>query len=143
MQPTDILAAEAAIIKQISLFFTSLDERDFDRMASIMAANGVWRRAGVDLVGPEGLLAEMAKRPDNRHSRHMLTNLIPEIAADGSAMLRFYSAAWVHIGGTDDKGIAPMALPNSIGAYTARFVRDSDGWKISDLRAKSAFRKAK
>jgi hypothetical protein len=143
VQPLETVAAEAAVIKQMSIFFMALDDRDFDRMASLMTPTAVWRRAGVDLAGPAGLLAEMSKRPDDRYSRHTLTNQVVDMATDGTATLRFYSTAWVHVGETNAQGIAPVSLPSSIGVYTARFVRQGDIWLIDDLRSVPAFRKAK
>jgi hypothetical protein len=143
LQPLEIAAAEAAVIRQMNIFFMALDDRDFDRMASLMTPTAVWRRAGVDLAGPSGLLAEMTKRPDNRYSRHTLTNQVAEIPADGAATLRFYSIAWVHVGETNEQGVAPVSLPSSIGVYTARFVRRDGAWLIDDLRSIPAFRKAK
>ncbi|MBE2278218.1 MAG: nuclear transport factor 2 family protein [Rhodobacteraceae bacterium] len=140
---TDAVAAEFAITGQMNRFFGALDRRDFEAMAAIMTPNAVWRRGGVDLQGREALLAAMAVRPDDRHSCHLLSNQTVTFETQETAVLTFYSVAWVHVGPVDAKGIAPLTMPSSIGDYTARFAKGAEGWQLTDLRSIPRFRKEK
>lgn len=135
------LLAENEIGKQLVRFFTALDERRFETMTSIFAEDAVWRRAGVDIRGRQALLDAMDGRGSDRHTRHQLTNILVDMKDTSSAVAQFYSTAWVHVGPTDDKGVAPIGLPSSIGVYTATFKRVADGWLLSDMRSKPAFKK--
>lgn len=141
MPTTDIrLQDQLAIERQLYTFFVSLDERAFDTMASVMTEDGVWRRGGVDLAGRAGLLAVMSERPADRHSRHVLANMIVDFEADDRAKAVFYSTAWVHIGELSTAH-APMDVPSSIGVYTAQFVRTNGRWEMSRLSSKPAFKR--
>nr|WP_232372607.1 nuclear transport factor 2 family protein [Acuticoccus mangrovi] len=135
-------AAELAIEKQIKRFYVALDSRDFDVMAAVMTPDGCWRRAGKDLRGREGLLAAMDKRGTDRHSRHLLSNVLVDVADDGTAAAQFYSTAFVYTGDDlDDRGAAPMDLPSSIGVYQAKFRYEGDTWLMADLRSTPAFKR--
>ncbi|EUB98150.1 hypothetical protein PMI07_006464 [Rhizobium sp. CF080] len=141
MEKIDILFAERDIHKQLIRFYTGLDECQFDMMASILTPDGLWRRGGVDIKGREMFLEAMNKRGADRHTRHILTNVQIDLQDETSGVAKFYSTAFVHVGPTDDKGVSPMALPSSIGIYTATFKRTEEGWQIADLRSKPSFKK--
>ena len=142
MSPLERELALREVERQMARFFTALDERDFPAMAAVMTEDGSWRRAGVDIPGRKGLLEVMAGRDPDRHSRHSLTNMIAEITGDGRARLRFYSTAWVHAGATEEDW-APMALPSSIGVYTAEYVLRDGAWLMERLTSKPAFKRAR
>lgn len=134
-------AAERAIETQLIRFYRGLDTRAFDRMAAIMTPDGVWRRAGKELKGREGLLEEMARRAPNRHARHLLTNMLVEVKDDGTAVAEFYSTAFVHTGDLGPRGEAPMDLPSSLGVYTAKMRLVDGTWLMEDLRSFPAFKR--
>ncbi|MGH6861365.1 MAG: nuclear transport factor 2 family protein [Phyllobacterium sp.] len=135
--------AEAAIIRTMNRYFTALDSREFETMAALITPTCIWHRAGVDLKGPEGLLEMTAQRPANRHSRHTLSNQVVDFVDQDTAKLTFYCIAWVHVGETDEKGVSPSGVPNTLGQWTAHYVRRDDTWLLDDLRSITAFRKAK
>ncbi|TWF47424.1 nuclear transport factor 2 family protein [Neorhizobium alkalisoli] len=141
MTADTMLAAEAAIIRTMNRYFIALDNREFETMTGLITPTCIWFRAGVELKGPEGLLGMTAKRPANRHSRHTLTNHVVDFIDPDTAKLTFYCIAWVHVGETDEKGVSPSSVPNTLGEWTARYVRRGDSWLLDDLRSVTAFRK--
>lgn len=136
-----ILAAEAAIIRTMNRYFIALDNREFETMAALITPTCVWLRAGVELKGPDGLRGMTANRPANRHSRHTLTNHVVDFIDDSTCKLTFYCIAWVHVGETDEKGVSPSSVPNTLGQWTARYLLRDGTWLLDDLRSVTAFRK--
>ncbi|SFU11293.1 nuclear transport factor 2 family protein [Mesorhizobium sp. YR577] len=143
METTDAPLAENEIRKQLYRFFLALDERQFDTMTQIMTPDGLWRRAGIEIRGGGMLLEVMGKRGADRHTRHILSNMIIDMETAEAATARFYSTAWVYVGAPDEKGVCPIDIPSSIGVYTAKFARTEKGWQMADLRSKPAFKQQK
>lgn len=56
-----------------SAFAYHLDRRDYQSLADLFAANGVWIRHYVPLRGKEQILAAMAARPAEQFTRHVTT----------------------------------------------------------------------
>lgn len=138
---TELQAAQIEITNQINAFYMALDDRDFDVMARIIAPEGCWYRAGKELRGPEGLLAEMSKRPDSRHSRHLVTNVLTTLSGPDTATVRYYCTAFVHIGETGERGAAPSDVPSSIGVITSTWQRQNGSWLLMELKSFPAFKR--
>ena len=130
------------IEKQMIRFFVALDEREFDAMAAVLAESGTWLRAGVLIEGRQALLDLMAERPVDRRSRHSLSNCLVAFTGEDSAVLTFYSTAWVHLGAITES-FAPMNVPSSISAYRAEYVLQGGVWLMQKLTSKPAFKRAK
>lgn len=139
--PHNQLFAELEISSQIKRFYVGLDDRDYEAMAAVFAPDGCWTRAGVDVNGPEGLRKLLDERPLDRHSRHVVSNIIVDLNDDGTASMRCYNTAFVHTGPTGDRGAAPLELPSSLGLLSGIFTKVDDRWRLENLRSRPAFKK--
>ncbi|GGE50086.1 hypothetical protein GCM10011360_41380 [Primorskyibacter flagellatus] len=135
------LHAQIEISNQIKRFYMALDERDADALAAVIAPDGCWRRAGVDHIGPDAMRALIAERAPDRHSRHVLSNIVVDVLDERTATVRLYNTAFVHTGATGERGAAPMDLPSSIGILEGKFVHTGGAWLLKDLRSKPAFKR--
>ena len=140
MKPDERRAVEMDVGWIVPRFFMHLDNQEFDRLADLLAPDGVWHRAGKELRGRAMLLAAMDARGATRRTRHLITNLIVDAIDADHAEAVFYSTAFVCTDAAPDV-IAPMELPSSIGTYRATFVRMPDGWRIAALKSQMTFRR--
>ena len=72
----------------------SLDERDYDGVASRFAADGVWERGGASLVGPKAVLAALESRPADLDTRHITANMTVDFETDQAATVRYNLLAY-------------------------------------------------
>jgi hypothetical protein len=122
-------------------FFLHLDESNYEPLIALFTPEGVWHRQGKELRG-QGMVREaMQARPKGHTTRHLVSNLLVEIADQDHAESSFYLTVY---GATSDgasKDPLPMALPNIVGVYKQKIVRTGQGWRVSEMSARTTFKK--
>jgi hypothetical protein len=124
----------------VNRLFISLDERRYDELAGLFAADGVWHRQGKGLQGPAGIRSALEGRPRDLTTRHLVTNFVADITGPDSAESLQYVTVYAHEGELSD-GTAPIGHPVQIGVYRARFAR-LQKWQLVELSGTPVFRKA-
>lgn len=134
-------AAENAAAKLLNRFFHCLDDGRYEEMAELMAPDGVWHRQGKALQGPAAVLAAMRERPAGLVSRHVVSNLVVDAAAEDRAEAAFYATVFAHSGAPGAQPPAPMELPFQLAVFRATALRGGDGWRIGQLSSTPAFKR--
>jgi len=126
--------------RAVTAFFSALDARDYQKQWDQMTRDGCWNRSGEALDSRETFLAAMARRPAHLTIRHMITNLLVDVADDGaSAVATFNIMVHVFEGDRGDKP-APMAPPSAISAFRAQLRPVGEDWRIAHLDYDVLFR---
>ncbi|MFM0045590.1 nuclear transport factor 2 family protein [Paraburkholderia sediminicola] len=133
-------SVEFALTLLLNRFFVYLDDRKYDELIRLFAANGVWHRQGVTLEGPAKILDALQARPADLTTRHLLTNVVPVVESADSVQAVMYITVFAD-NGPQQPSPLPMALPLQVGVYRARFVL-IDEWRIAELRGDPTFRRA-
>lgn len=139
MNPNERRAAEHDIAKAIITFFVLLDAGEHEKQWEQMTSDGCWIRGGQKLEGREVFLAAMAARPKNILVRHMISNLLVNVADDGaSAAVTANALAYGDISDRDGKP-ALLGAASLIAAICGRLVPVDSEWRISELIADVIF----
>ncbi|WP_233839213.1 nuclear transport factor 2 family protein [Paraburkholderia sp. ZP32-5] len=109
-------------------FFHGLDTRNHAATAQFMAREGIWRRQGTELVGPEAVLAVLEKRDASRRTAHLITNLRLAEATDTTARLRYYVTAFEHAVSADGQN-SPTQMAGVLDS-TDDLVLEDGQWRI-------------
>lgn len=123
-----------------AVFFDAIDQRRYEAAAALMAEKGVWRRQGKALQGGGGVLAALQERAANRHTSHIVTNVIVEPQPSGGRVT-FHLTAYEYVG--DLPPPYPLVSPGGIGRYIADCTREGDEWRIADLKSEVLFKAEK
>lgn len=122
-------------------FFRHLDDGDYGALAALMAPEGVWHRQGKMLRGPTMVLEAMKARPAGVTTRHLVTNMLVDVADPDHAGASCYITVYAHTGEKKPDEPAPMELPLQIGTYRIKLTRTPQGAQIDEITAKVAFRR--
>lgn len=110
-------------------FFRCLDTREHAAASALFAPNGVWHRGGTSLTGRAAILAALEKRPAERSTAHLLSNLWAETIDPDHARVHFYLTLRERIAAPD----GPVVFRSGGVLYgTDNYVRLADGWRIQD-----------
>jgi SnoaL-like protein len=124
-------AIEHDVEKVALRFFHYLDGGDYQKLAALFAADGVWHRQGTALRGPGAVLEAMHARPAGIVTQHYAEH----------AEATLYLAVFAHSGGADAKPPAPMELPIQVAIYREKLVRSDDGWRIAEITSQQKFKR--
>jgi hypothetical protein len=121
-------AIEAACTKVTLAFFRCLDTREHDTAAAFFAPDGVWHRpGGAALTGHDAILAALNKRPAERSTAHLLSNVWAEAIDPDHARVHFYLTLRESIAAPN----GPAVFRSGGVLYgTDNYVRLADGWRI-------------
>jgi hypothetical protein len=141
VSPEERREVEREAERMIYRFFQYLDTRQYEKLADLMAPDGVWNRMGKALKGREMLMAAMRARPKGFTTQHLVTNLIVEIIDDAHAEADYTMTAYAHQLAEGKAPPAPSEAPFVIGTYKQRFVRLKQGWRIADIDSTNSFQR--
>ena len=132
-------ASEYACRQLITGFVEAVDGQDYDRLRDILTADAVFARPSDPdnpIQGLDSIVAAFKKRPKERLSWHLLTNISVKFLSADEATGACYILLFMADGssaGVPGKGRKADGPP-LLGAYTDRFVRTPAGWRIADRR---------
>ena len=141
MTPYFDAASEYACRLLITDFADAVDSQDYDRLRDLLTEDAVFARPSdpdKPMQGLENIIAAFKKRPKERLSWHLLTNvsvrLVSAQEATGSCRILMFLAdgGMPEVPGKGHKADGPQLL----GSYTDRFVRTAQGWRIADRRGR-------
>lgn len=129
MDSAERRAIEWDCAQLLNRFYGLLDEKRYDDLAGLFAADGVWVRLGKELIGPKAIVAAMAERED-WITMHVVTNIRIDIRDADHAETMQYITLYRHEGWDAAKGPAPVVLPLAILHHRDHLVREGDSWKF-------------
>jgi SnoaL-like domain len=132
---------EREIERIIVRFFYYLDERLYENLAALMAADGVWTRQGERLHGPAMVLAALKERPPGLMTRHVISNILIDLPEPTRAEASFYMTVFRRDGELPVDGPAPMELPHVVALCRQKLSQGEQGWRIDALTATPTFRR--
>jgi hypothetical protein len=127
------------IEQMIFRFFLHLDEQEYDQLSSLMAPTGTWLRNKILLKGPEDVREAMRSRPAGFTTRHLITNVIVDVADSDHADVTYYMTVFVHSGDAKPTGAVKMDVPMHVSIFRQKVVRLPDGWRIAELSGTPTF----
>jgi limonene-1,2-epoxide hydrolase len=119
---------EADCVKVTIRFFRCLDTRDHAAAAAMFAPDGVWNRpGGAALNGRAAILAALDKRPAERATAHLLSNIWGEAVDPDHVRVHFYVTLRERIAAQNE----PVAFNTGGVLYgTDDYIRLAEGWRI-------------
>jgi hypothetical protein len=135
----DDATVQRDIEHMIFRFFLYLDEQEYDRLSSLMAPTGTWLRNNVLLRGPEAVREAMRSRPVGFTTRHLITNIIVDVADSDHADVTFYMTVFVHSGDEKPTAAVKMDVPMHVSIFRQKVARTSGGWRIAELSGTPTF----
>jgi SnoaL-like domain len=110
-------------------FFAALDAHADPEVAEQLAENGIWERAGKRLEGRAAVLSALAKRPIERVTCHLVSNLCFDLGDESHAVARFYLLAYEGYAASsaDEPGLRLVG----IRACTDNLSRHGERWLIN------------
>lgn len=123
-------------------FANNVDRGLSEDVASLFSKDGSFSRAGQVLDGPDQLRAFLEKRPPERVTRHVCTNIEVNVvnASEAAGITYFLLFDGNRPAASDDP--LPLMSPATLGEYHDTFVLTPDGWRIRERRAVAVFRQA-
>lgn len=138
-QNADRATIQRDIEQMIFRFFLHLDEQEYDQLSALMAPTGTWFRNNVLLKGPEGVREAMRSRPVGFTTRHLITNIIVDIADNDHADVTYYMTVFVHSGDAKPTSHVKIDHPMHVSVFRQKVVRTSGGWRIAELSGTPTF----
>jgi hypothetical protein len=131
MTPAEIRAAQWDCQEAMITFYRGLDERDFDRLLSVMDPEGVWDREGTPLKSEGEIRAAMAARSKTMVIFHVLGSFQVTVRDHQSAELFAYMVCFGS--DTGQPPVFPIAIkaPRSVYICRGEFRRRGDRWLIT------------
>jgi hypothetical protein len=121
-------AIEAECIKITLRFFRCLDTREHATAAQLFAPDGVWNRPGTVLSGRAAILESLHKRPPERTTAHLLSNVWSEALDADHARVHFYLTLRERLAAPGEPATVRSGSGVLYGVDT--FVRSAEGWRI-------------
>jgi hypothetical protein len=138
-QSVDRVSIQRDIEQMIFRFFLHLDEQEYDQLSALMAPTGTWLRNDVLLKGPEDVREAMRSRPVGFTTRHLVTNIIVDLADNHHADVTYYMTVFVHSGDAKPTGPVKMDVPMHVSIFRQKVVRTSADWRIAELYGTQTF----
>jgi hypothetical protein len=121
-------------------FSACFDSGDTDRLLSLFAPDGVWKRDDREINGASELRAFMDARSSSVFVRHALTNLRTTIINQDNAIVESYVAVYRHVFDGPVTLPAPLEGPEVFARYRDQLVRLPGGWKIQERKTTVEFK---
>jgi hypothetical protein len=129
----------AAIQMLVNDFFRALDDNRIDDLIALFVPDGEWARPAGNLRGPDAIRGDLAKRPADRTSRHLTSNLrILELAGN---RCRFAYNLTTYAGFASGEGPLDLSGPSGVLDCDDVAVKTADDWRFEQRSAKQIFRR--
>jgi ketosteroid isomerase-like protein len=139
----EMWAAERACERLMYRYAQYVDFGQAARIAELFAENGAWLGAdGNGMRGRQAIHDGFAQRAalTRRQSRHVITNVLIDLASSDSATGIAYLVNYRHDAASEHaERPAPAGLPKFVGEYHLTFTRVERVWLIDTLRFELAF----
>jgi hypothetical protein len=125
-----VLSGSTQLIHQL---FYYLDEFNYPGLAGLFTPEGVWRRQGEVLVGPNQIQVALSKRSNTQRIRHVISNVFLTSHDRKSANVIAYMTAYRFDDGDKKMGPVRISQPFLISVVHAKVeLMDSD-WRVAEM----------
>ncbi|EQB16996.1 nuclear transport factor 2 family protein [Sphingobium lactosutens] len=118
-------------------FFSAIDSGEYNHAAQYMGQNGIWHRQGKQLEGVAGVLEALRDRAADRHTAHVVTNIVADPNENGGSV-SFLLTAYEYVG--DATAPYPLDRAKGIGRYVANCCVENGMLKIAELSSRIIFK---
>jgi len=131
-------SAETACHRLAIAAYSLMDQGHYEETAALFTEDAVWVRGGKPVRGRAAILAALYQRPETDISRHIVTNVLVDLTAEGEARA---TANFIPLRGArrEDGTVATPPI-SSVGDLAYRFRKDADGWRIAHLQPTMIFK---
>lgn len=130
--------AERACEKLAVAAYSLMDQGRYEETSALFTEDAVWVRGGKPVAGRAAILAALHQRPETDVSRHLVTNLMIDVASDREAT---GTACFMPLRGRKrEDGTAATPPITNVGDLSFRFRREPDGWRIAHLQPTMVFK---
>jgi hypothetical protein len=133
MSRDDILMVEQDCSKVLIRFFHYLDRREYEKLAALMAKQGVWHRRGTELVGREGVLTALRARQPDFVTRHLVANVVVDWPGGDLATAGYELSVYAQDGAKPPRHLSIMTGEDQLE-------RTNGNWLITSKKAEPLFR---
>jgi hypothetical protein len=120
---------EAACVKVSLRFFRCLDLREHAAAAALFAPEGVWNRLGTALIGRASILAALERRPPERSTAHLVSNVWAEALDPDRVRVHYYLTLRESIA---KSGEPPAFRTGGVLYGIDQYVQLAEGWRIQN-----------
>lgn len=143
MNASEIQAIELACMRLVNQFAVYSDQARYDELAALFTSDGRYARptdpANV-IEGHAKLLASFRARPQDKLTRHLVTNVLIDVTSPTTAKGLSYVTQYA---GSTDKPAATLGWQANaaqlVGEYSDEYVLTPAGWKIRQRSGKLIF----
>lgn len=141
MSSIDDVIVEQACARLVARYAIAADFGDHDVAAGCYVPNGRLTIAGRTHEGRDAIRARLADQPANQESRHLMGTVVVDRLSATEAKGRCYLALFRGVRTQNANGPLPSEAPFLVGHYDDRFLLTADGWRFSERRLTTTFRK--
>lgn len=117
-----------------------IDRRRYDELVALFTDDAVWVRSDRTCRGKAEIRSALDSRPAGLVTRHLVTNILVDVAGSDAASAISYFLAYTHDGGPAAPAFPiPCSGPNIAGELADEFVRAPAGWRILTRRTDRVF----
>jgi len=114
----------------IVAFANAIDYSRYDEVAALFTGDGEVARGDEVSRGPEAILATLQRRPADRITRHMVSNIRISRTSPDTAEGLSYVHLYRTTGQAEDFPL-PLPAPAACAEWRDRFVLTDEGWRIA------------
>jgi hypothetical protein len=137
VQSTEAYIACADVLHR---FYRALDTGDYQSLANLMLADGVWERQGKRLEGRGAIMEALNDRSPGLITAHLVSNLVVDCIDGRTAIASAYITVLRHEGDGSSVGPVPVPAPRAVQFCRDRLMLTEDGWRIAEKTSKAIFR---
>ena len=116
----------------ILMMFDHLDERRYEALLALMAAQAVWHRQGQRLQGHGQIRAALQQRSETQRIRHLVSNLLQRSASGDEAQYSHYMTALKFDDGQVHAAPVTIRGPLRMSLVTTQLVRLAGVWLVAE-----------
>jgi ketosteroid isomerase-like protein len=135
MTETERLQIELACARVVTQFSNYNDKRDFDALCSLFTEDGAFARPTDPenyITGRNNILAAFKARPNDRITRHLITNIVIDVIDAAWARGTCYATLFMAPVDAEPAMFGVKAGASQfIGEFEMDFRRTVEGWKIA------------
>ena len=114
----------------VTQFGNHIDYSQYEQVVALFATDGVVERGEELVLGHEEILATLRKRPKDRITRHIVSNIHIVPTSETTATGRSYVFLFRTTGDVREFPL-PLPAPVACAEWHNEFRRTSEGWRIS------------
>lgn len=134
---------EQACTKLVNQFSNYNDQSDYESLCGLFADNAAFARPTDPenfTTGREAILAAFRSRPNDRITRHLISNIIIDVIDENTAKGICYATLFMAPADAEPAKFGVKANPSQLlGEFYIDFQMSDSGWKISRQSGKIIF----